>query len=307
MIIRNLKYKLKSKEFKLIFIMSILFYIGLYIIIKNEFFYNAIQYNATYIRYYIDKYLGGNINDLIFNNNVYMYIESDVQNIFSSLYLYVASHNNVLFLFFNILISFIIFHLMSTKYYCEIFNKYFISQITRIGKRKYIFNTIITNSIYFGLILAVPRLLYFVLLSVFFPVGISTTHFITTTSFISDKFLYVGYNCSPFVMIGLDILISFIFGVILGLISLIISTSVKNRPISYLVYILTFVSLSIIPWKFMNVPFIFYSSIYQYFSNFYEVSIELNVYQPFLSLIILLCICIIGSFIILNKKVVDNT
>lgn len=306
MIIRNLKYKLKSKEFKRLIFWSLVIYLTLYLVIKNEFFYNAIQYNITYINYYITKYLSGNISDIIFNDSIYMFVESDVQNIFSSLYLYVASFNNGLFMIFMIFISILIYHITISKVYCDVFKKFSIAKITRVGIKKYVKNEIVTNCIYFGLVLMLPRLCYFLILSCFFPVGTSTTHFITSVSFISDKFFYLGYNCSPYLMIMLDLLISFLYGIILSLISMIVVSCTKNKALSYLVYIFILISFSFVPWYFDKAPLIYYSSIYQYFSFFYENSYDLNVLEPLIIISVFVLILSLITKIILDKKVVDN-
>lgn len=306
MILRNLKYKLKSKEFRLLFIISLAMYLLLYLSIKNEFFYNAIQYNLSYINYYISKYLNGNIQDIIFNDSIYMYVESDVQNIFSSLYLYVASFNNGIFLIFMVIISVVIFHIIASKFYCDIFKKFSISKITRIGRKKYIRNELITNSIYSGLIVSLPRLCYFIILSCFFPTGISANHFITSVSFISDKFLYIGYNCSPIVMIILDLIIAFLYGAVLCLISIVVVVCTKNKSLSYLIYIFILIALSFIPWYFYKAPLIYYCSIYQYFNFFYERSNQFNVLEPLIIISVFSLIIGIITKIILNKKVVEN-
>ena len=306
MILRELKNKLKSKEFKILFFSSLLIYLLLYLIIKNEFFYNAIQYNLKYINYYIDKYLSGNISDIIFNNSIYMYIESDVQNIFSSLYLYVISFNNNIFLLFTIAISIIIFHLISSKFHCDIFKKFSIPKITRIGVKKYIRNEIITNSVYSGLLLLLPRLCYLLILSLFFPNGVSSTHFIESVSFMSEKFLYFGYNCSPFLMIILDLIMVFIYGMILSLISMLIVSCIKNRSLSYLMYIFLLIVLCFVPWYFYEAPLFCYSSIYHYFGFFYEEATQFNVLEPVIIIFIAYLIVRLITRIILNKKVVDN-
>lgn len=306
MIIRNLKYKLKSKEFKILFFLSILMYLLLYLIIKNEFFYNATQYNINYINYYINKYLNGNIQDIIFNDSIYMYIESDIQNIFSSLYLYVSSFNSNTFIMFMIIMSIMIFYTIESKFHCDIFKRFSIPKITRLGRKKYIRNEIISNSIYSGLLLLLPRLCYFLILICFFPTGMSKTHFLTNVSFISEKFFYLGYNCSPILMIILDLIIVFIYGVVLSLISMSVVSCTKNRSLSYLIYIFILIVFSFVPWYFYEAPLMFYSSIYQYFNFFYEESIQFNVLEPFIIITVFCLIISIITKIILKKKVVDN-
>jgi len=109
MILRNIFNKLKKKKFKIIILFSLLIYLLLYFLIKNEFFYNATQYTTTYLDYYINTYLSNIADDLIFDNGIIMYIESDVQNIFSSLFLYVVTFNNKIFLIFSIIMTLYVF------------------------------------------------------------------------------------------------------------------------------------------------------------------------------------------------------
>ena len=88
---RLIKAKLKEKSSKYIIFSIFLIFILSFLSIKNEFFYNVINYFDYYLSYYISKYLNGNINNLIIDGKILIYIENDVQNIMSSLYLYVLS------------------------------------------------------------------------------------------------------------------------------------------------------------------------------------------------------------------------
>lgn len=287
MILRNIINKLKNKKFKIIIIFSFLVYLLLYFLIKNEFFYNATQYTTTYLNYYIKTYLSNVANDLILDNGIIMYIESDVQNIFSSLFLYAVSFNNKIYTIFSIIMTLYIFYYISSIFYNDVFDNGAISKVFRIGEKKYLNETIITNSIYCGLLFLIPKILYFVLLSIFFPNGVSYVHFLGDTSFLSEKFLYVAYNCSPMIMICFDFAITFLYGIIVSLISLIIVSLIKNKSLSYIAFIFFISFISILQIILNLSPLIFYNSIYNYFNFYNTISLELNVYEPLIISVIL--------------------
>ena len=287
MILRNIINKLKNKKFKIIIIFSFLVYLLLYFLIKNEFFYNATQYTTTYLNYYIKTYLSNVANALILDNGIIMYIESDVQNIFSSLFLYAVSFNNKIYTIFSIIMTLYIFYYISSIFYNDVFDNGAISKVFRIGEKKYLNETIITNSIYCGLLFLIPKILYFILLSVFFPNGVSYVHFLGDTSFLSEKFLYVAYNCSPMIMICFDFAITFLYGIIVSLISLIIVSLIKNKSLSYIAFIFFISFISILQIILNLSPLIFYNSIYNYFNFYNTISLELNVYEPLIISVIL--------------------
>ena len=303
MILRELTNKLKSKKFKIIIILSLLLYIMLFLCLKNEFFYSGSQYINKYINYYIQNYLTGITNDLIFDNRILMYVESDTINIYSALYLYVVTFNNKIYLLFSILMSIYIFYYISSTFYCDVFNGNSTLQIFRVGEKKYLNKTIISNCIYCGLLFLLPRILYFILLNVFFPNGTSSIHMLGDTSFISEKFMYTGYACSPILMIGFDFLMSFFYGFIISLISLIIVSLIKNKSLSYIVFIFVVASLSIIPIFNWHVPLIFYSSIYNYFDMLNVSSIEVNVYEPIIIITVFSLLLSIATKYILKYRV----
>lgn len=303
MILRDIKNKIKNSKFRIIIITSLLLYIFLFLCIKNEFFYSASQYNHKYLDYYIQTYLAGHANDLIFENGVMMYIESGIKNIYSGLYLYVVTFSGNIYLLFSILISIYIFYYILSTFYCDVYKGNSLMQIFRIGEKKYIKKTIISNSLYCGLLILIPRIMYYLLLNIFFPNGISYVHFLGDTSFISEKFLYVGYNYSPVLMIFLDFIMSFFYGTIISLISLIIVSIIKNKSLSYIIFIFTISAFSIIPLICHHVPLIFYSSLYTY-SNMVNVSsIEINIYEPIIISIIMLIALLITTKFILKYRI----
>lgn len=303
MILRDIKNKIKNSKFRIIILASLFIYIFLFLCIKNEFFYSASQYNHKYLDYYIQTYLAGEANDLIFENDVMMYIESGVKNIYSALYLYVVTFSGNIYLLFSILISIYIFYYISSTFYCDIYKGNSLLQIFRIGEKKYIKKTIISNSLYCGLLILLPRIMYYLLLNIFFPNGVSYVHFLGDTSFISEKFLYVGYNYSPFLMICLDFVMSFCYGIIISLISLIIVSIIKNKSLSYIIFVFAISAFSIIPLIWHQVPLIFYSSIYTYSNMLNVPSIEINVYEPIVISTIMLVVLLIVTKFVLKYRV----
>ena len=303
---KELKYKINNKFFKYLIIISLIFLILIFVSFKNEFFFTTINYMTNYIDYYITKYLNGNIKDLIVDNKVLIYIESDVANIFSSLYIYVVTFGSKLFKIYTLVMPLLIFHWISSSLHDELYNNFMIPKIVRIGISKYIKNTIFVNSVCSGLIYFIPRLIYLLILFIFFPVGVSNIHFITDSSFITQPFLYVAYNASPVILIIIDLIISFIYGMILSFISIIVTSLIKNKSLSYLIYIFVLGTLSIVPLFFSQTPFIFYNSLFNYFDQLSTMNKTFNVYCPLLIIIIFSLICFIMTLTIFIKKVEKN-
>ena len=293
MIIQNLKNKLKDKFTKKFIIIFLLFLLLIFFLLKNEFIYNVINYIQNYLNYYIDKYLNGIVADLAYNSQSLIYVENDVKNVASSLFLYVITFGQNLYFIIVIGIILIIFNKVSNEYYSEIYQNGIVNKITRINMKKYLNTNILINSIYYGLIFIIPKILYLLILSFFFPVGVSHTHFIDYASYLSQAFLYNAYALNPYIMIFLDLVLTFLFGIIIYYISLIIVSSIKNKLMSYFIFIVVIIMLSIITtllptFLFNKVAFIFYNSIFVYFSQTlkYEINVN-NIYTPIYILFIL--------------------
>lgn len=266
MVKRFIINRFKNKHSVLLILGTILMFILIFFLIKNEFFYKAIQYFDRYLDYYISTYLNGNINNLIIDNRYLLYIESDVQNIFSSLYIYVASFGSAIFKLYTFLIPILIFYKINKILFNELYNKYCIPQITRSSLKKYINKTLIVEIIHSIVIILIPKLVYLIILSVFFPTGISYNHVIIDALYISEPFLYTAYIYNPIALIALDVLLTIIYAMIVSFISIFITCFFKNKSLSYLIFITTFLVISFIMYIFNIVPFIFYTSIYSYFS-----------------------------------------
>ncbi len=304
-----LKNKIKSKFTILFILMIFLVLLLIFMSIKGEFFYNVIKYIPTYVKYYVNEYLGGSPKYLFsINNDIILYVESDVKNIFSSLYLYVATFSNIFYFVFVIIAILLIFNKICNNYSCEFYKSACISKITRIGKTKYINKFLLSDSFYYGFILLAPKVLYFVILSLFFPVGYSYTHYISEVSFLDSAYLYNAYSINPFLMVGLDFLMTFLFGIVIYFISLSIVALVKNKPLSYFVFVITNGLFSILPYVlFQHVPFIFYNSIYCFYSQilFFDSSVT-NVFLPIYIIFILSIVMGIISKFLFKRAIKVN-
>lgn len=303
---RELKHKLNNKFTLTVLCASLLTFLTIFFVIKSEFFYSSINYITNYLDYYIAKYLNGNASDLLVDGKILLYIESDLSNIFSSLYIYVVSFGSIIFKIYSFIIPFVIFYKINSFIHSEIYNKFSISKITRIGMKKYINNTIVVNGIYSGLLLLIPRLIYLLILFIFFPIGISSTHYIDYSSFITPSFLYVGYSFNPFVLILIDLIMAFIYGVILSYISTIIVSFIKNKSLSYIIYLFSLGILSILPMLFKKAPFIFYNSLFNYIDQSKITPTTANIFIPIIILLLLSLLCYILAKIIFKKGVEKN-
>lgn len=304
--IKELKNILNSKFTIMIIVLSVSIFLLVYLSIKNEYFYNLANYVTTYLDYYIFKYLLGNANSLIVDNAPLIYVEGDLANLYSSLYIYVVTFGSILFKVFSYILPILIFYKISTRLYDEIYKKFSISKIVRIGTKKYIRNTIFVNGVYAGLILTIPRILYFILLSIFFPVGFSGTHFINSASFITQPYLYIGYSYNPYIMILVDLLITFIYGFVISLISIIVVSLIRKKTLSYLIFIFSLAFFSIIPIFLKQAPLISYSSIYNYFEQAMYFTKNINIYNPIIIISSLCIALLIATRFIFSHKLKDS-
>lgn len=302
---REIKQKFCSKFTLLLLVLSFLVFLIAFILIKNEFYYFSINYLTNYLNYYISKYLNGFVNDLIVDGKVLLYVENDLINIYSALYIYIVSFNTIIFKIFTFIFPILVFYNSNSVIYSELYHKFSIPKITRIGINTYINNTLIVNAIYYGLLTIIPRIIYFLLLSIFFPLGISFTHYIAYSSFISPSFPYIGYISNPYVLILLDLIMAFIYGMIIYFISVLIISLTKNKPLSYLIFLFSISVLSLVPILFKQPPFIFYNSLFNYFSHI-EITTHINFLIPHIILFIFLIILYLINKIILKKKVEEN-
>lgn len=300
---RELKNILCNKFTLIFIILSIFLFILMYLSIKNEYFFNTTNYMENYLNYYVERYLGGNAELLIVDGSALIYVEGEVVQIFSSLYLYVITFGTAIFKIFTYIFPVLIFYIITRNLYDEFYKKYSISKIMRMGIKKYQNHTIIVNGIYAGTILIIPKILYFILLNIMFPIGISGLHFISNASFISPPYLYVGYPYNPFVMISLDLLVTFAYGFIISLISIIIISFVRKKSLSYLVFIFSIAFLSIAAFFLKQAPITSYISLYSILEQMSYFTENVNLLKPFIIIAIFFIVLFIATKIILSKKI----
>lgn len=307
MLFKNLK-DLFKKKFTICFLtISTLILLIIYIMIKNEFFYSAVNYFFSYLDYYVSKYLLGNVNDLIVDNKIFLFLEEDLQNIYSSLYIYAIFFSSVIYKIYSFILPLVIFWKISSNLYCEVYKNNAIPKITRMGINRYLNNTIISNSIYIGLLVVIPKILYLIILSWFFKDNISSIHYVSSASFVLFPYLFSSYKINAICLILLDFLMTFLYGIVVSLISIVVSSISKNKGLSYIIYFFIIGGLSIIPLMLLHSPLIYYSSIFLYFEQvIVDESIIINVFSPVLILLFFIILLLPVTRIILKKKVQDN-
>ncbi len=106
MICRFLKFDLKNKKHYLIILVALLAFILYYLSIKDEIFFYGANYINNYIDYYITNYLNGDASQLLYNNGVLLYVESEIANIYSALYIYVICMGSTIFKIMSIVTNY---------------------------------------------------------------------------------------------------------------------------------------------------------------------------------------------------------
>lgn len=304
---KSLKQNILDKKNILFTISSLLLYIFSYLSLKIKYFYEIINYIPTYINYYIKTYLNSDINLLISNNKIWFFVENDVQNIFSSIYLYFATQQNIFYTLIMIFTPILIFNFINSRFFDE-FHSNFYKHITfRFGKCKYIISKITSYSITGGLLAIVPKLIYFLILSVFFTNGYSLTHYINNASFVQEQFLFFQNGFNPAQLLILDFVITFLYGVIISLLSMIITLISERKLLSYLIFffiiiaqcILSIAILSHFRLYIMSPIIYMYSLVYFLFSIPKVMSLSYIILQYGIIIAILLIVLLITF----NKKV----
>ena len=298
-----LKNKILNKKYLVIVIVGIIVLIAAYLNIKNEFFYHAKEYITRYFDYYIGKYLGGNANNLIIDNSVFLYIENDLISIYSCFYIYCITHSNIIYIIFMIIMPLLIFYLINSSLFDEVHNKFCSPIINRIGIKKYTNLTILYNGFISGTLIVIPKIIFLMFLLIIFPNELSVTHFINELSTFSQAYLYVGYPFHPVLLIILDIIFGFIYGFIVSLISNIIITKFDNRSLSYIIFIITISLMSLLFMILSQSPFILFYSLFSYF-DYKDILPTLSyVFSAFILLFSLFIILLIINKLYLKKKI----
>lgn len=297
---------MKNKQNIFLLILFVLILLVSFLTIKNEFYYASSNYITNYLDYYVQNYLNMQGDKLFVDGSIFMYVEGDLKYLYSAFYLYVVTYGTTIFKIFMIIFPILLFHKVMSKFYDELYNKFIICKITRMSNKKYINNLIIKNGLCCGLLMVIPKLIFLLILVLFFPVGVSSTHFVSYASFISQAYLYVGFELPPVIMIILDLVLSFLYGVFISIISLIITTLTKTKPISYIIFIFVFIILSIVMVILRQAPIISYMSIYCYANEMMNFTSNINFIYPFVFISVLLIITLVASKIILSGRIKNN-
>ncbi len=306
MFLKIFKYEFNNKNIKRILALCIILFFTIFLTFKSEFFYNVINYFPKYLDYYFENYLHSDISKMLVDDYIKIYMDYDLVNILSAQYLYVFSLGTTLFLLITIIMTIFIFHLIDNTIHNDIYNNFCIPKITRIGNKKYINRTILTKILISGLIMVLPKVFYLVILSLFFPNGSSEMYYINEMLGFDEAFLYNIYNFNSFGMILFDFLMSFFYGIIIANISMIISSLSNNKPLKYVIYIFTVAIISIFMIFIKMPPFIYYNSIFLYFSYYLEGYQTLFVFTPIIISIIFVIITYIINRYSFKKVVLKN-
>jgi len=289
-------------------IVIFLVFICSFILIKNEFYYNIFNSIPSYISYYINEYLNGDSSLFFINNDIYMYIEPQYKYIMSSLYLFAIIQNVLPIKIIYYLLPFIIFFKNDMVLQDEIYNKAMINKIVRIGKKKYCFKTIIHSSLIWGLVFMLPKLLFLLLLMIMFPNGYSFSLFLDNTSFFSESYLYIAYGLNPYLIIIIDLLMPFLYGIFVSNISILVSTLTDKKIIKILMFVFLLFGSSIICVLLGAAPLISYYSFFSYFETLSNLDSKIftNDFFPLVTSFTLVLFSFAGTLKLMFKGVRKN-
>ena len=157
--------------------------------------------------------------------------------------------------------------------------------------------------IYTSLILIVPKILYFIMLNIFFPFGISSLHYIGAASFITQPYLYVGYIYNPIIMLFLDIVLSIAYCSIITFISINVIAFFKNKALSNLIFVFILCLFSVVAIFIKQAPIISYISLWSTLEVNYNS--DMNIFIPIIIAYLFCIILFVITNIIMNNKMKD--
>lgn len=290
MYLKELKKIFCSKKSIIIMIGICLLYFMMFIFIKNKFYYEIINYIPKYLDYYTQQYVNGNVSSLIYDNNIWFFVENDVIGIFSSIYIYFASQQTIIFSILLFISPILLFYLIFDNLYYEIHNGYFKNIMVHKGKKKYFVDKFLSLLTFSGVFMLLPKLIYYLSLNMFFSPNV-TAHYIDNGNFITEKFLYIKEYFSPQLLLCFDLGLSFLYGIIIAIISIIIIMLCNKKIYCYMCFILIIIIQAVVSITFNNIslPLIFLYSICESISvNPIFERPQLVVLQIFIILILLL-------------------
>ena len=289
-----LKDKLLTKKTFLFLIVSLGVLFIIFFINKNEILYGVNNYtNNHYLKYYIDYYLNGNASNLIIDNDVIMYMENDIMKLLSAPFIYLITECSSIFEIYTIIFPLFLFYVIGNNLFDEVHNGFLRLKILKLGQKRYTSSLIVTTLIYGGLLAVIPKLLYYLLLNIFYSPGFSHTHYLKFSLLNSvAESIYTHYDA--IILCCMDLLISFLFGMIIAIIVILATFLMKKKVNTFLFLIIVFLS-QIVLANIIGIPMIFnYFSIYDFIGNQTVFPSYLNIiFNPIILFILLLIICII--------------
>lgn len=293
-----LKNKLLTKKSILFLIISLLILFIIFFINKNEILYGISNYiNNNYLKYYIDSYLNGNASNLIINNNVIMYVENDVMKVLSAPYIYLFTQCSNIFKIYTIVFPLFLFYVIIDNLYDEIHNGFLRLKILKLGQGKYISSLIITTLIFGGFLASIPKIVYYLILNIFYNPGFSHSHFLVNGIF-NEIFLDMYKNYDSILLSLIDIFNSFLYGMIISLIAILSIFLMKKKVNTYLFLIFIFfiqISICSVFINITKIPMMFsFYSIYDLigvrtvFPSYISI-----IFSPIIIFLVLLILCIL--------------
>ncbi len=286
---------------------TIIIYLLTFIVFKTDLYIESTEYINDYLNYYIFEYLEGNIS--LLSNGVFydMYIEADMQNLISAEYVYKLSHFTIPFLFLMLLTPFIVYQLTFNAFHSEVHEKASINFITIVGRTKFYFSKVVSTLLSIMTVVVVPRVVYLLLVIVFFNVGFSELHNLEGSILSYQVIDFYELNNLHFASMLLDILTLVFYTFSIFLISLLSIITAKSKRVGLLYF-----GLFLFIWYFLyetftygiDLKYIYWPDVINQFS-FYRfaetlpttVSLSVYVYQ-------LLCILLLSGILLstLNKR-----
>lgn len=305
MLLNSLKQLFSDRKTKIyIMVITVIFFL-IYYMLRTRYFYEIINYFDDYIRYYTENYLDGNIGNLIESNMLSLFIENDVMNIISAPFIYCVSHQSFIFNILLVIMPLIIFYLIHSKLYDEVHNGFIINKISRIGYSTYEKTILISNIIYGGLLAVLPKIIFYIFLSFFLGNGFSNVHFINNLNFIDNLSLSLLISNNQLLLVFVDLLMTFLYGLLISLISIIVIFLSKKNINSYASFILAFCGSTLIIAFITNIVAIFpIQPLFSYYS-LYSILILTNcsLSSVIISLLGINIILFIFAFFVIRKKI----
>lgn len=250
--LKEIKRVLLNKRIFISIISLSLLFLCSFLIIKDKYYYELVNYISEYLDYYSNTYLT-DISDLISDNKIWLFVEYDVVNIYSSIFIYFVSQNNFIYTIISLIVPIFIFYFINSYIFTELQSNFFKIIIKKTSFNSYQYTRIICSMLIGGLISLLPKLFYLLILQIFFVNGYSTTHYLNNAAFIPTKYLFIQPGFTPSTLLCAELITSFIYGMIISLISIIVISISNRKVISYLLSIFIIYGQAALASVFSNV------------------------------------------------------